>query len=120
MVGRIELVAPEQRILLKKIANRAVADMDVDQKKLQEICYGGLIGDRDGSQSKKVWEGRAPLASLGKEIPATYQAYIDLGRFRNALIIDEIQRRPSEELKHFVQINRLDAYRVPDNELRSQ
>ena len=65
MIGRIEIVTPEQRALLEKIS----ADPQP--------------GD-----------------------------YAKLGRFRNALILDEQKHHPKKALGDFIQKNSLDAYKV--------
>lgn len=41
--------------------------------------------------------------------PADYQAYLDLGRLRRVLILDEERRRPTESLKKFIQTYHLEA-----------
>ena len=41
-------------------------------------------------------------------------AYRDLGRFRNALLLDELQQRRSAALQMFAALNGLDNYRIED------
>jgi hypothetical protein len=53
--------------------------------------------------------GGKPLAA-SISVPKTYQTYLDLGRFRNALILDEAQRRATEGLTNFIATYRLAAY----------
>ncbi len=69
MVGRIELVSPEQRALLRQIA-----------------------------------EGPAPAQPFGPEMPSAYK---DLGRFRDALLLDEAEHRPTPALRSFIALNGL-------------
>lgn len=108
MVGRIELVTPEQRALLQKIAARSVADVKADHQQLRDICYGGWTA---GSGTReRVWSGRAPLSSLGAKLPETYRTYLSLGRFRNALVLHEQQRHPTEGLRQFIQSHGLHGY----------
>lgn len=65
MIGRIEIVTPEQRALLEKIsANPQPGD------------------------------------------------YVKLGRFRNALILDEQKRRPTPALNDFIRKNQLEACKI--------
>ena len=72
MVGRIEIVTPEQRQLLSRVAA--------------------------GPASTAQW-----MRDAGKRTPpADYQAYQQLGRFCNALVLDELNRRPTPALKNFV------------------
>ena len=44
-------------------------------------------------------------------VPKTYQTYLDLGRFRNALILDAAMAHPTEGLTNFIATYRLQAYR---------
>jgi hypothetical protein len=41
-------------------------------------------------------------------------AYRDLGRFRNALLLDQAQRNPSPALKAFAALNGLNNYRIEE------
>jgi hypothetical protein len=84
MVGRIELVTPEHRALLRQLA-----EMPPPQKPWARY-------ERVGNRA--VMEG---------EMPPVYR---DLGRFRNALVLDEASRRPSEPLKTFIRLNELEAF----------
>jgi hypothetical protein len=59
-----------------------------------------------------VMRGRAPYRELGLPVPELYTAYLKLGRFRNALILDEQKRRPTPELKEYITKNLFDAYEV--------
>lgn len=69
MVGRIDLVTPEQRNMLRQMAS--VADPKT----------------RDA---------------------ALWQDYVRLGRFRNALLLDELKRHPSDALAVFTQAHLLE------------
>ncbi len=68
MVGRVEIVTPRQRWLLRRIASAEAID--------------------------RRW--------LTNEVPEYYRAYLDLGRFRNALVLDEAQHRPSKAIETFL------------------
>jgi hypothetical protein len=85
MVGRLELVTPEQRALLQKLAlapvpGRYWAHFDMTGK--QAVVRGAM--------------------------PAVYR---DLGRFRNALLLDEYQARPTPSLDAFIRLNGLQGRR---------
>lgn len=113
MVGRIELVTPEHRSLLQKIAARSAADVEADRKRLYEVLNGwggGIAGSEQRERYEKVREGRSPISSLGTKPPELYQSYLDLGRFRNALILDEVKRHPSEGLRQFIRCYQLAGY----------
>ena len=58
----------------------------------------------------QVSEGKRSLASF-VSIPKTYQTYLDLGRFRNALILDEARSYPTPGLTDFISTYRLQGYR---------
>ncbi len=90
MMGRIELVSDAQRALIDEIKNGPVASSKWMSK----------IPDTDAG--KKFFAGRSDFGDLGVTIPADYQRYLDLGRFRNALLRHELQQRPSESLSQFI------------------
>jgi hypothetical protein len=83
MIGRIELVTPEQRRLARQIA-----DAPVSKRPLPSLA-----------QIRKS-PGSDPIAA----------SYLALGRFRNALIRDEQRRRPTESLRAFIDTNALDEW----------
>jgi hypothetical protein len=85
MIGRLELVTPEQRALLQELAQapvptRSWAHFDMTGK--QAVVRGAM--------------------------PAVYR---DLGRFRNALLLDEYQARPTPSLDAFIRLNGLQGRR---------
>jgi hypothetical protein len=47
--------------------------------------------------------------------PADYRAYAELGRFGNALVLEELKRRPTQSLTRFVENYGLHGYDVPKN-----
>ena len=85
MVGRLELVTPEQRALLQELAQAAVP------------TKAWAHFDMTGNQA--VMRGSMPAA------------YRDLGRFRNALLLDEYQARPTPSLEAFIRLNGLQGRR---------
>jgi hypothetical protein len=85
MVGRLELVTPEQRALLGKLAKAPVP--------AQPWAHYAVL---DG---KSVVQGGMP------------PAYRDLGRFRNALLLAENQEHPNPSLEAFIRVNRLQGQR---------
>jgi hypothetical protein len=85
MVGRLELVTPEQRALLQTLAKapaptKTWATFDLTGK--ETVVRGGMP-----------------------------PAYRDLGRFRNALLLDEYQARPTPSLGAFIRLNGLQGRR---------
>ena len=87
MVGRIELITPEQRGLLARIAaGSATAALNNFQSVGQNLSNNDPQND-----------------------PA-YRVYLQLGRFRNALVLDEQKRNPTPVLDDFIQRFRLHGY----------
>jgi hypothetical protein len=121
MIGRIELVTPGQRNLLREISRFSTNEIRQDVGQLFTNYYGRLIsgtGNRPGGKNlgqlnpelTQVNAGQIPLASF-VSIPKTYKTYLELGRFRNALILDEAKDHPTEGLTNFIATYRLQAYR---------
>ena len=104
MVGRIELVTPRQRELLARIASAPIDD----PARFREAVQAHVRQSRETYQlCWDVVSGAAPLKDLGIPLPQAYQAYTELGRFRNAIVLDELANRPTDSLQRFVTINRL-------------
>jgi hypothetical protein len=85
MVGRVEIVTSEQRRLLAQLASGKGVDQE-DQGQLT----------------------KASNDSISK----VNRAYEALGRFRNALLLDEQQRRPTAALSEFIRRNGLEPYQI--------
>jgi len=107
MIGRLELITPEQRDCLKRIeATRtpsstwyqdwAAKNPDAWKRYQQKREEGNLRALRD----EKI------------DIPDDYRAYLELGRCRNAIVLDAIGRTESDGLRKFVEAYDLDAARV--------
>ena len=93
MVGRIEIVTPEQRRLLAKIASDA----------------GGVAtaaAPADLSFEEQV-------AAMTKA--PSFQVYKQLGRFRMALVLDELKRAPTPALQQFSKDYRLATFKTSAN-----
>jgi hypothetical protein len=99
MVGRIELVSPEQRVLLKRLSSTAVSSPQ------------WLEAAARSPNAEAFFAGRSDFGDLGVTIPDDYQTYLDLGRFRNALVLAEAQARPTPQLTQFINTYGLAAYR---------
>src|SRR5207248_368945 len=111
MVGRIELVTPRQRKLLQNIEAQSEQKSKAELEKLNAACYGAW-GSRDSAaqnQMQRVYDGSKRLSDVGITVPPIYQTYLDLGRFRNALVLDELHRHPASGLKSFVEMYGLEA-----------
>ena len=90
MVGRIELESPEQRKLLDTLAKIATPHAE------------WLFKVKNVDAIKRLAAGRSDFGDLGVKIPDDYQAYLDLGRFRNALVVNREQQHPTPALGQFI------------------
>jgi hypothetical protein len=101
MVGRIELISPEQRNLLARLANVTLSD----------ASWLNKIGS--SANARRFLDGHSDFGDLGVQIPPDFQMYLDLGRFRNALVLAEARKRPTPALQKFINRYGLRAYAVP-------
>ncbi len=101
MIGRIELVTERQRAILERLSKTAPSD----GRWIDKIA--------DSPAAERFFAGRSDFGNLGVAIPADYQMYLALGRFRNALVVAEEARRPNENLTKFVNVYGLHPFRVP-------
>jgi hypothetical protein len=111
MVGRIEIVTPAQRQLLKQISDTPSSNA----RWLDAALVKANAGREDYYREQwyqQVLEGTKLLSSMNLEMPEDYRAYLGLGRFRNALILDEAAHNPSGYLNRFIENYELAAYKV--------
>lgn len=101
MVGRIELISDEQRELLARLSKATISDGTWTNK----------IPPSPARQ--RFFAGHSDFGPLGVEIPADYRLYLQLGRFRNALLTEEEVRRPSPSLTKFINAYGLAPFRIP-------
>lgn len=102
MVGRIELVSPEQRELLKRLAKTQISDL------------AWIKNIHDSSNARKFFSGHSDFGDLGVPIPPDYQLYLSLGRFRSALIVNEQSHVNSPALAKFISNYDLTPFQVSD------
>jgi len=110
MVGRIELVTPRQRQLLSQIERGPASNPKWLDESLQRMQASAESRYRE-DWYQQAYQGKQTLESLGFRMPADYRAYLDLGRFRNALVLDELKHHPTDELQQFVKNYELDGSR---------
>ncbi len=108
MVGRIELVTPAQRNGLQQIAQLSAKEIASDATRLRTGYYGQI--EKNPKQLEQVNDGGQSLADYGVSVPRSYQLYLDLGRFRNALILEAARKNPSSSLASFVSTYHLEGY----------
>lgn len=108
MVGRIEIVTPEQRALLAQIASSPVVTFP-------GAAVQKALDSRAGNETYRLLlKGKMTVADLGVPLPESFLAYLELGRMRNALLLNELVVRPTALLKQFVDTYRLAGYQVPE------
>src|SRR5262249_52935225 len=78
---------------------------------LRSLPYEMLKREGGRLEFDDLADGKRSFKSLGIELPPLYQTYLDLGRFRNALVLDEVGRRPTPALRRFIRALGLEAYR---------
>jgi hypothetical protein len=108
MVGRIELITPEQRKNLAKISDASMSKIQNDMHAMAADYEANAA--HSGAKIAQVFSGTEPLSSV-ISVPSTYQAYLDLGRFRNALIIDQAKCHPTVGLTNFIATYRLQMFK---------
>ncbi len=109
MVGRIELITPEQRKTLARISQLSPSRIQADAR-LMTADFNTSAAMRQNDEWQKIASGKKPL-SAAIFVPSTYQAYLDLGRFRNALILDEAKCHPTVGLTNFIATYRLQTFK---------
>lgn len=101
MIGRIELISDQQRQLLRKLETSSVSKSDW----LNQF-------PEDSPELRRLLSGHSDGRDLGVAIPVDFQAYLDLGRFRNALIAAEERKTRSANLTTFIRENQLDPFKL--------
>jgi len=104
MVGRIELITPGQRKALTRISQFSKIRIQLDAF-LMRLDFAAPWGP-SSKDLRPVYSGEKALSSA-VSVPSTYQAYLDLGRFRQALILDEAKHHPTVGLTNFIATYRL-------------
>jgi len=102
MVGRIEITTPEQRALLAQIAAGPTEPFP------SEAVRAAINGNY-----QLFVKGKMSVEDLDVPLPENYLAYLKLGRMRNALVLNELELRPTADLQAFISTYRLSGYKVP-------
>jgi hypothetical protein len=104
MVGRIELISDVQKQALARLAAGPAPSLTaVKGAAISALNSGRFSGDEQAD----YYSGRKPLRDLGIPIPSLVQDYLDLGRFRDALILREQQLHPTDSLAQFIKQNQI-------------
>jgi hypothetical protein len=111
MVGRVELITKEQRKILTKISESPADQIQRDaQAMATEFASKPTLSTQEFQQ---LASGAKPLSSI-VSVPATYQAYLDLGRFRNALLLDAAKNHPTMGLTNFMATYGIHSFKPVD------
>jgi len=108
MIGRLELVTPAQRGCLLRIATAK----DCSTK----WYFDWLKKNPDAAKRFQQRRKEGDLQSLRRDcvqIPDNYLAYLELGRFRNALVLDHYNRTGDPNIHKFIQTYDLAPASVP-------
>ena len=108
MVGRIELVTPKERNILRLIGRIPPQAITNQVAQLTKAYYGEIT--RNGKEFAAMVAGKMSLADFGVTVPESYQLYLRLGRFRNALALDEEKKRPTPGLRQMIDTYELQGY----------
>jgi hypothetical protein len=87
MVGRIELVTPAQRALLRRITQAPFPSRD-DLKAVTAAMTRLRNDTAKAAAYAALAGGRGRLEDLGVTVPAVYADFLALGRFRTALVLN--------------------------------
>jgi hypothetical protein len=109
MVGRLELITPRQRDCLARIQ----ATKDPSSTWYQEWAAKNPDAWKRYQQKREEGNLRA-LRDEKIDIPDDYRAYLELGRFRNAIVLDALQRNPVDGFRKFIDAYDLHAAKVGD------
>ena len=97
MIGRIEMVSDQQHKLLKQLSNAPAST--------SKWFYGKWFEYDDPLEFQvrhlKLARGEVKLEDFGIVVPADYRAYMDLGRFRDALVLHRIEKTDNKNLRSF-------------------
>jgi hypothetical protein len=108
MIGRLELIAPRQRACLRRIA---------DGKDFSTKWYYDWMQKHPEAAARNAKRRReGDLQSLRDDcvtIPDNYLAYLQLGRFRNALVLDAYRNTGDATFRKFIEAYDLAEASVP-------
>jgi hypothetical protein len=111
IIGRIEVVTPFQRERLMRIGRTTPASGMWLNAAIQKALANTSDKYRE-DWYRDVFSGQRSLLDVNIEMPPEFRDYLQLGRFRNALILDELTRHPSANLQKFVETYALEYSKV--------
>lgn len=106
MIGRIELISAGQNEALHRMRRASTDGM-------KAFIDKSVAGTGNWNLYMDVASGRKPVSALGAEVPPIYRDYLRLGRFRDALLLDENARNPDSSLASFIDQNEIFMHKFP-------
>jgi hypothetical protein len=106
MVGRIELISDTQKQALARLAAGPAPDLGSVKNAAMKVLSTTRFSNAD---QEAYYTGRKPLRDLGIPIPPLVQDYLDLGRFRDVLVLREQRLHPTDALAQFIKENSIGA-----------
>jgi hypothetical protein len=104
MIGRVELITEEQRAALDRLAAGPCPDLPAVKNAAKAKLQNSNLPPEDVAA---YYRGEKPLTDLGISIPPLIQDYLSLGRFRDALVMDEYWRKHGAAFAKFIRDNRI-------------
>ena len=112
MIGRIEIITPEQRSLVRKIAKQEIVSTQAMLQHSIQSRANKLSKEEKRTFWNDLMTSRHFVDDYQIEVPADYRAYLDIGRFRDAIVLEESRhaKRTTPSLKKFVKNFRLEYF----------
>ena len=104
MVGRIELITDAQKAALQRLSDGPCPDLRAFKKAAQDALQNSKLPK---DEVDAFYRGEKPLSELGITIPPLIQDYLSLGRFRDALVMEEFWKQKSMPLAQFINQNQI-------------
>jgi hypothetical protein len=104
MIGRIELISDTEKAALARLPAGPVPNLEKVKEEASEALDKG---NYTAQEKLAFYRGDRPLSDLDIAIPPRVQDYLDLGRFRDVLVLREQKERPSAVLAQFIRENYL-------------
>jgi hypothetical protein len=104
MICRIEMASPEQEAALARLTAGPCPDLPAFKKAAEKALTSGKFSKEDIAA---FYRGEKPLTDLGIPVPPLLRDYLNLGRFRDALVVAHAKRFPFPAIVQFVSDNQL-------------
>lgn len=106
MIGRIELLNEAQQLALQRIRMSRLEGVD-------DFINKGTADRSDWKLFMDVSAGIKPVSALGAAVPDAYKDYLLLGRFRDAVLLDDSVKQPHSAVAEFIKKNDITMHQLP-------